>query len=78
MALIKIAFAETRIRRAYSFIIAFLTGGVEFILIICSYVLIFYTVFYLPSKNAQLKTLGTCGSRVCVILVSYTLAFFSF
>lgn len=75
MALIKIAFAETRIRRAYSFIIAFLTGGVEFILIICSYVLIFYTVFYLPSKNAQLKTLGTCGSHVCVILVSYTLAF---
>ena len=72
MALIKIAFAETRIRRAYSFIIAFLTGGVEFILIICSYVLIFYTVFYLPSKNAQLKTLGTCGSHACVILVSYT------
>ena len=78
MALIKIACAETRIRRAYSLIVAFLTGGVDFILIICSYVLILYTVFHLPSKDARLKTLGTCGSHVCVILVSYTLAFFSF
>jgi olfactory receptor len=78
MALIKIACAETRIRRAYSLMVAFLTGGVDFILIICSYVLILHTVFHLPSKDARLKTLGTCGSHVCVILVSYTPAFFSF
>ncbi|XP_037695635.1 olfactory receptor 52K2-like [Choloepus didactylus] len=78
MALIKIACAETRIRRAYSLIVAFLTGGVDFILIICSYVFIVDTVFHLPSKDARLKTLGTCVSHVSVILVSYTLAFFSF
>uniref|UniRef100_A0A8C2NMQ0 Olfactory receptor n=1 Tax=Capra hircus TaxID=9925 RepID=A0A8C2NMQ0_CAPHI len=79
MALIKlIACAETRIRRAYSLTVAFLTGGVDFILIICSYVLILYTAFHLPPKEAPLKTLGTCGSHVCVILVSYTPAFFSF
>ncbi|XP_074046332.1 olfactory receptor 52K2-like [Macrotis lagotis] len=78
MALIKLACAETRIRRAYSLIVAFLTGGMDFILIICSYILILHTVFQLPSKDARLKTLGTCGSHVCVILVSYTPAFFSF
>ncbi|XP_014645647.1 PREDICTED: olfactory receptor 52D1-like [Ceratotherium simum simum] len=78
MALIKIACAETRILRAYSLIVAFLTGGVDLILIVCSYVLIFHTVFHLPSKGARLKTLGTCGSHVCIILVSYTPAFFSF
>ncbi|CAO2582452.1 Olfactory receptor 52D1 [Lemmus lemmus] len=78
MALIKIACAETSIRRAYSLIVAFLTGGVDFLLIICSYVLILNTVFHLPSKDARLKTLGTCGSHVCVILVFYTPAFFSF
>ncbi|XP_015846273.1 olfactory receptor 52D1-like [Peromyscus maniculatus bairdii] len=78
MALIKIACAETSIRRAYSLVVAFLTGGVDFILIICSYVLILNTVFHLPSKDARLKTLSTCGSHVCVILVSYTPAFFSF
>ncbi|XP_004642143.1 olfactory receptor 52K2-like [Octodon degus] len=78
MALIKLACADTRIRRAYSLIVAFLTGGVDFILILCSYVLILHTVFRLPSKDARLKTLGTCVSHVCVILVFYTPAFFSF
>ncbi|XP_053416415.1 olfactory receptor 52D1-like [Nycticebus coucang] len=78
MALIKIACAETRIRKAYSLIVAFLTGGVDFMLIICSYILILHTVFQLPSKDARLKSLSTCGSHVCVILVSYMPAFFSF
>ena len=78
MALIKLACAETRICRTYSLTAAFLTGGLDFLLILCSYVVILYTVFHLPSKAARLKTLGTCGSHVCVILVAYTPAFFSF
>ncbi|KAM6172907.1 olfactory receptor 52D1-like [Erethizon dorsatum] len=78
MALIKLACAETRIYRIYSLTAAFLTGALDFMLIICSYVAILYTVFHLPSKAARLKTLGTCGSHVCVILVAYIPAFFSF
>ncbi|XP_076968268.1 olfactory receptor 52K2-like [Tamandua tetradactyla] len=78
MALIKLACAETKIRRTYSLIVAFLTGDLDFILIICSYVLILLTVFSLPSKAARLKTLSTCVSHVWVILVFYTPAFFSF
>ncbi|XP_076968271.1 olfactory receptor 52K2-like [Tamandua tetradactyla] len=78
MALIKLTCAETKIRRAYNLIVAFLTGGLDFILIICSYVLIFLTVFNLPSKAARLKTLRTCVSHVWVILVFYTPAYFSF
>ncbi|XP_051847317.1 olfactory receptor 52D1-like [Antechinus flavipes] len=78
MALIKLACAETKIHRVYGLIVAFLTGGLDFILIICSYILILHAVFQLPSKEARLKTLGTCGSHVCVILVFYVPAFFSF
>ncbi|XP_012500990.1 PREDICTED: olfactory receptor 52K2-like [Propithecus coquereli] len=78
MALIKLVCTETKIRRAYSLLVAFLTGGLDFILIICSYVLILLTVFNLPSKAARHKTLNTCVSHVWVILVFYTPAFFSF
>ncbi|XP_038620749.1 olfactory receptor 52K2-like [Tachyglossus aculeatus] len=78
MVLVKLACAETRVIRAYSLIVAFVTGGLDFLLIICSYVLILRAVFRLPSKDARFKTLGTCGSHICMILVSYTPAFFSF
>lgn len=78
MALIKLVCTETKIRRAYSLVIAFLTGGLDFVLIICSYTLILLTVFNLPSKAAHHKTLSTCVSHVWVILVFYTPAFFSF
>ncbi|KAG8522808.1 Olfactory receptor 52K1, partial [Galemys pyrenaicus] len=64
MALIKLVCTETKIRKAYSLIVAFLTGGLDFILIICSYALILLTVFNLPSKAARLKTLSTCVSHV--------------
>ncbi|XP_007663530.1 olfactory receptor 52K2-like [Ornithorhynchus anatinus] len=78
MALIKLACAETRVIRAYSLIVAFFTGGLDFLLIIFSYVLILRAVFCLSSKDARLKTLGTCGSHICVILMFYTPAFLSF
>ncbi|XP_006870419.1 PREDICTED: olfactory receptor 52K1-like [Chrysochloris asiatica] len=78
MALIKLACENTRIYRIYGLILAFLTGGVDFILIIWSYIFILYAVFQLPSKKARLKALSTCGAHVWVILVFYIPAFFSF
>ncbi|KAI4537520.1 hypothetical protein MG293_012383 [Ovis ammon polii] len=62
----------------YGLTAALLTTGLDFVLISLSYWLILRTVFRLPSREARTKAFGTCGAHTCVILIFYTLAFFSF
>ncbi|XP_061485652.1 olfactory receptor 52P1-like [Rhineura floridana] len=78
MAVVKLACADMAVTKAYSLTVASLIGAFDVLFIGLSYGLILCTVCRLPSKEAGLKALGTCGSHICVILVFYTTAVFTF
>nr|XP_006123663.1 olfactory receptor 52K2-like [Pelodiscus sinensis] len=77
MALVNLACADMSTMSTYSLVVAFLTAGVDLILIVLSYILILRAVFKLPSKEARLTSLGTCSSHIGAILGFYIPAFFS-
>ncbi|XP_006112629.2 olfactory receptor 52E4-like [Pelodiscus sinensis] len=78
MAVVKLACADTRISNYYGLSVVFLVTGVDAIIITVSYTQILRAIFSLPTKETQLKTFGTCGSHLCVILVFYIPGLFSF
>ncbi|XP_066475386.1 olfactory receptor 52P1-like [Tiliqua scincoides] len=78
MAIVKLACADPVGTKAYSLAVASLIGAFDVLFIGLSYGLILRTACRLPSKEAGLKALRTCGSHICVILIFYTTAVFTF
>ncbi|KAL8191462.1 UNVERIFIED_CONTAM: hypothetical protein K2H54_073815 [Gekko kuhli] len=78
MAVVKLACGDTQLNSAYGLVVVATVIGFDVVFIAVSYLLILGAVFRLPSRKARGKTLGTCGSHVCVILLFYTPAVFSF
>ncbi|KAM7179223.1 olfactory receptor 52R1-like [Macrochelys suwanniensis] len=77
MAVVNLACADTRLSSYYSLSVAFSVTGMDLIFITMSYIQILRAIFSLPTKDARLKTFGTCISHLCVILTSYIPVFFS-
>ncbi|XP_044141305.1 olfactory receptor 52Z1-like [Bufo gargarizans] len=78
MSMARLATADILVNVVYGLIIASCSTGVDLILIIISYVVIIRAVLRLRSSEARLKAFNTCVSHVCVIILFYTPAFFSF
>ncbi|XP_054830522.1 olfactory receptor 52P1-like [Eublepharis macularius] len=78
MAVVKLACGDTTPNNIYGITAATFVVGSDSIFIAVSYALILRAVMGLSSKEARLKSFGTCGSHICVILVFYTPGLFSF
>ncbi|CAM9601087.1 unnamed protein product [Bubo scandiacus] len=78
MAVVKLACGDTRVNVMYGLFAAFIVTGSDVILISVSYTMILRVVMRLSSREAQLKSFGTCTSHVCVILAFYVPALFTF
>ncbi|XP_074840291.1 olfactory receptor 52M1-like [Carettochelys insculpta] len=77
MAVLKLACTDTRISNYYGLSLIFLITGLDVIFITVSYTQILRAIFSLPTKDARLKTLGTCNSHLCAMLVFYIPGLFS-
>ncbi|XP_030055794.1 putative olfactory receptor 52P1 isoform X1 [Microcaecilia unicolor] len=78
MAIVKIACTDTTINRVYGLFVALVVIGLDVLFIALSYIMIVRAVLRLSSNDARVKAFGTCGSHICVILISYVPALFSF
>nr|XP_005290090.1 olfactory receptor 52B2-like [Chrysemys picta bellii] len=66
-----LACTDITVNILYSFAVQIVTVILDVVFIGVSYVLILKAVFRLPTKDAQLKAFSTCGSHVCIIILTY-------
>ncbi|XP_005312933.5 olfactory receptor 52E4-like [Chrysemys picta bellii] len=77
IAVVNLACADIRISSYYGLFHLVSVMGMDGFFIAVSYTLILRAIFRLPTKDARLKTFGTCISHLCAILILYIPDFFS-
>ncbi|XP_072472739.1 olfactory receptor 51G2-like [Notamacropus eugenii] len=70
--IIKLSCSNTRINSIFGLFIVLSTMGLDFLLILLSYVLILKTVLSITSHGGRLKALNTCTSHVCAVILFFT------
>ncbi|XP_007527606.1 olfactory receptor 52B4-like [Erinaceus europaeus] len=71
IGLARYACNSIRVNIWYGFSVLMSTVVLDVMLVFVSYVLILRAVFRMPSRDARLKALNTCGSHVCIITLFY-------
>ncbi|XP_044859293.1 olfactory receptor 52M1-like [Mauremys mutica] len=77
MGVVKLACGDTQVSSYYGLFVLLCVMGLDGIFITVSYIQILRAIFSLPTKEARLKTFGTCVSHLCVILTFYIPGLFS-
>ncbi|XP_007070837.2 olfactory receptor 52R1 [Chelonia mydas] len=77
IAVVNLACADIRISSYYGLFDLFSEIGMDVFFIAVSYTQILRAIFRLPTKDARLKTFGTCISHLCAISALYIPNFFS-
>ncbi|XP_044883962.1 olfactory receptor 52K2-like [Mauremys mutica] len=77
ISVVKLACGDTHISSYYGLFVLLCVIGLDGIFIAMSYTQILRAIFSLPTKEARLKTFGTCVSHLCVILIFYIPGLFS-
>ncbi|XP_034618157.1 olfactory receptor 52E4-like [Trachemys scripta elegans] len=77
MAVVKLACADIRSSSYYGLFDLLFVIGIDGFFIVVSYTLILRAIFRLPTKDARLKTFGTCISHICAISALYIPDLFS-
>ncbi|XP_037697449.1 olfactory receptor 52B4-like [Choloepus didactylus] len=77
IALAKISCDNIRVNIWYGLFVLMSTLVLDVLLIFVSYMLILHAVFHMPSQDARHKSLNTCVSHVCVIILFFGPGIFS-
>ncbi|XP_019523912.1 PREDICTED: olfactory receptor 51G2-like [Hipposideros armiger] len=70
--IIKLSCTNTRINSIYGLFVLLSTMGLDFLLILFSYILILKTVLSIASYGGRLKALNTCISHLCAVTLFFT------
>ncbi|VFV30926.1 olfactory receptor 67 [Lynx pardinus] len=77
MGIARLSCGNISVNIIYGLTVVLLSTGLDIVFIIMSYAMILCSVS-VTFDSARFKALNTCGSHICVILMFYAPAFFSF